>query len=273
MLCRKPYKKGVLEYGCGQCMPCRINKTRLWVGRLMWEASEHEANCFITLTYRPENLPDGGSVDKGTMQKFMRKLRVEFHPRKIRFYGVGEYGTKSWRPHYHLILFGVGPTEDEKIQKCWPHGFIHVGTAEAQSMSYVMGYMLKRLTKKMDPILEGRNPEFSLMSRNPGIGVSISEKIVDAYKRPSGEAALGATEWIDTRLKVDGGLYPMGRTISERVVKALGLGKDKRRANNYRNMLRHAERQLPVTVTEYNRARDSRVQQQSGKMRRSAGKI
>lgn len=60
---------------CGQCIGCRFEKSRQWALRCVHEASLHEENCFITLTYNPEHLPKSNSLDKSHFQKFMKRLR------------------------------------------------------------------------------------------------------------------------------------------------------------------------------------------------------
>ena len=42
---------------CGQCIGCRLDRSRAWAMRCIHEASLHDENCFITLTYNAENLP------------------------------------------------------------------------------------------------------------------------------------------------------------------------------------------------------------------------
>lgn len=32
---------------------------------------------------------------------------------KLRYFAVGEYGTKKSRPHWHLIIFGWNPSDKE----------------------------------------------------------------------------------------------------------------------------------------------------------------
>ena len=48
---------------CGQCIGCRLEYSRQWAMRCAHEASLYEDNCFITLTYNPDNLPGGYCED------------------------------------------------------------------------------------------------------------------------------------------------------------------------------------------------------------------
>ena len=87
-------KRGVeacLELPCGQCIGCRLERSRQWAMRCLHEASLHENNAFITLTYDDSNLPRGGSLDYSDFQKFMKRLRKRIG-RKVSFYCGGEYG-------------------------------------------------------------------------------------------------------------------------------------------------------------------------------------
>ena len=45
-----------LEIPCGQCIGCKLERSRQWAMRCVHEALLHEENSFITLTYAPEAL-------------------------------------------------------------------------------------------------------------------------------------------------------------------------------------------------------------------------
>lgn len=219
MLCAKPYRKGVLQFGCGQCQPCRINRSRLWVGRMLLESYEHPFSCFTTLTYSDEYLPEPPWLDKRHLQLFLKKLRARVSPRAIRYYAVGEYGEKSWRPHYHIVLFGISPTETELVNQCWEYGFTYTGTAEPKSMSYVAQYVVKKMNNPKDRRLQGRPPEFCTMSLKPGIGYGIVKRMHEVMQRyPS----LDKTK-ILAQVRVNGLKYPLGNYLSKRISTAIGM--------------------------------------------------
>lgn len=226
MLCSKPYRKEDREFGCGQCTNCRINRSRLWVGRMLLESMEHPYSAFVTLTYNEKHLPNPPHLSKKPAQLFLKRLRGMAPGRTIRYYAVGEYGDKNWRPHYHLILFGISPTEGKLIEKCWPFGFIQMGTVEAASIGYVAAYVMKKLTNPKDRRLEGRTPEFCIMSAKPGIGYGMVERMAKQYEGPSGQAAFDKIGWIATQFRNEGHLYPLGRYLTQKVLSRLGLDKE-----------------------------------------------
>ena len=102
-----------MEVACGQCLGCRLDRSRMWAMRIVHESSLHElngGNCFVTLTYDDENVPDDWSLDKSHFQLFMKRLRKwVFSPsglgrrpeydddgnlvNGVRFFHCGEYGN------------------------------------------------------------------------------------------------------------------------------------------------------------------------------------
>ncbi len=135
--------------------------------RCTHEASLHEENCFITLTYNAENLPPDAGLRKKHFQDFMKRLRKETKI-KIRYYHCGEYGDKNNRPHYHAILFGLNFNDwvylfdspsgepiytSPTLERIWQNGFATVGTVTFESAAYVARYCMKKINgKKADEI-------------------------------------------------------------------------------------------------------------------------
>ena len=151
-----------IELPCGQCIGCRLAHSQTWAIRVLHESTLHERNCFITLTYNEENLPENGSLDKKHFQNFMKYLRRDFGP-EIRFYQCGEYTDKpNFRPHYHAIIFnhdwldkeafteneGIITYTSEKLQKIWGKGFTTTAEVTFESAAYVARYTLKKITGK-----------------------------------------------------------------------------------------------------------------------------
>lgn len=176
---------------CGQCMACRLNKSRDWATRCVLEAKMHEKNCFITLTYSEENCPPDMSLQKQDFTNFIKRLRKNTGE-KIRYYAAGEYGDLHGRPHFHACLFGYKPDDlvlwqvrdgvplykSETLSKAWQYrGFVSVGDVTFESAAYVARYVTKKITgNRADEHYQGRQPEYTVMSRRPGIASRFFEK-------------------------------------------------------------------------------------------------
>ena len=181
----------VLYLPCGQCIGCRIARSREWAARCVHEASLYKENCFITLTYDPEHLPKDGSLHVEHFQNFMKRLRKRFQGKKIRFLHCGEYGSQGKRPHFHALLFGFD-FPDKKLFKIvkgnkiyrsaileslWTDGFSTIGAVTFESCAYVARYVTKKVTgPAADEHYQGRKPEYITMSRRPGVASGWFEK-------------------------------------------------------------------------------------------------
>lgn len=146
---------------CGNCVFCAATKRSDWALRLHYESKLHDDKKFVTLTYRDGDLRWRNGIsqlDKRDLQLFFKRVRRAGY--RIRYYAVGEYGSKTFRPHYHVILFGSVP--DTVLRECWPHGHIHVGTVNDASIMYTLGYIVNGKGWQMRT---KRTAPFSLMSR------------------------------------------------------------------------------------------------------------
>lgn len=72
-----------LKLPCGQCIGCRLDRSRQWAMRCVHEASLHDDNCFITLTYNDENIPFDASLRHRDYQLFMKRLRFKYSKKKF----------------------------------------------------------------------------------------------------------------------------------------------------------------------------------------------
>ena len=183
-----------LELPCGQCIGCRIRRAEEWATRCVHEASLHDDNCFITLTYDDDHLPWDGSLNKEHFQKFMKRLRFHFRPKTIRYFACGEYGEQLSRPHYHALLFNhdfddkelwssrddIKTYVSETLEKIWPFGFSTIGEVNWETAAYCARYTTKKRTGKgaathywrqLSTDLEIEiQPEYAQMSLKPAIG-------------------------------------------------------------------------------------------------------
>lgn len=235
MLCVRPFRTGRADFGCGQCLPCRINLRRQWTGRMMLELGMHEASSFATLTFKNDPVEVHPSVLSG----YIKRLR-EYIPRPFRFYGVGEYGDRYGRPHYHVALFGVSMLEGSLIEKAWsedgePLGFVHIGELNELTAQYITGYVSKKWTRKDDPRLEGRHPEFARMSLRPGIGGTAVEMLAKSLGGVGAKKALEVLGDVPAEMRSGGKKLPLGRYVRSKL--RVALGKDARQPQELRRKL------------------------------------
>lgn len=181
---------------CGRCLGCRLDYSKSWSERILLECESWKYNWFLTLTYDDDHLVFDKSEHNPTLVKrhfqcFMKALR-QYLDRKglesVRFYGCGEYGDESLRPHYHIIVFNL-PLDDlvyygdskmgyplymsECLTNLWHRGNVYVAEVSAQSAAYVARYTQKKAENGIDKDFYknlGIAEEFVLMSRRPGIG-------------------------------------------------------------------------------------------------------
>lgn len=220
-------KDKVITIPCGQCVGCRLAYSREWANRCMLEMQYHDSAYFVTLTYDDDHIPRSYYPDPETgeamvsytlkkrdVQLFMKRLRKAKSDDKIRFFAAGEYGDQTFRPHYHLIIFGLhlddltpykqSPQGHQYynspcIQRAWsvvvtrkdsitplavPIGYAVVSEVTWETCAYVARYTMKKLRGNDAEFYRKFNlqPPFSLMSRKPGIGREYYDNHPDLYK-------------------------------------------------------------------------------------------
>lgn len=181
---------------CGNCAFCAATRRSDWALRLHYEAKKHYGSKFITLTYSNNNLiwahgnPQLSKPRKegdSHLQLFFKRVRKAGY--KFRYYAVGEYGSRTFRPHYHVLMFGDVP--DEVIRQAWanynrstkkhyPLGHVHIGKVTIASVMYCLGYLVNGKGWQMH---HHRVKPFCIMSRRPGLGHSYLTKEMIAWHK------------------------------------------------------------------------------------------
>lgn len=241
MLCADPYVKSNGEaFPCGKCLPCLKRWRELWTHRLMLENLCHSASAFVTLTYADDKLPEDLSLRPVDLKLFMYRLRTELRrkgEKPIRFYAVGEYGDKTERPHYHVLLFGYQTclrgtsfytkertsccSRCDFIRDTWGLGHVGLGSVTHQSVRYVCSYMTKNMRHRHDKRLYGREPEFSRKSNRPGIGYAALSEITETLL----EHGLERSEKVPTHLRHGNVKRPLGRYLRGKIADMLQMDK------------------------------------------------
>ena len=179
---------------CGKCLPCQKKRRSEWSLRLEHEYMFSDSAFFITLTYNDESLPRTKqgypTLVKKDVQNYIKRLRnahvaylkkeqekvkneFKIKSKPIRYYAVGEYGSQTRRPHYHLLLFNYDIANLGPITEQWKNtktnmslGHVDIGNVTSASINYVTKYMFKKFNSKTDT----RQSPFSVMSKKPIIG-------------------------------------------------------------------------------------------------------
>lgn len=257
---------------CGKCLGCRLDQSKDWANRLMMELQYHDSAYFVTLTYDDAHIPVNDYVDQMTgevckslslckrdFQLFMKRLRKHFPNDKIRFYACGEYGSTTFRPHYHAIIFGLHLDDlrfykkskegfiyntSDSFSECWsiyhapvvgdlddeqgwyePLGHAVIGEVSWETCAYTARYVTKKLEGDDKLFYEFCNiePPFTLMSRKPGIAYQYYLDHPDQMARDSFCLASGRKakppRYFDKKYDID---FPDNYAIMKEVRKVRG---------------------------------------------------
>lgn len=200
---------------CGKCVGCKLDYARQWADRCMLELQYHKEAWFLTLTYDDFHVPktwycqneDGEAITAKTLckrdlQLFFKRVRKD--GQNIRYFAAGEYGDKTKRPHYHVIVYGLHLDPDKlsvyKVQNGYTYynhpdldrywsgnwrddfnneingtwskiGHVVAGEVNWNTAAYTARYCVKKAFTDQGEFYNNFNlqPEFTLMSRRPGI--------------------------------------------------------------------------------------------------------
>lgn len=203
-------------------------------------------NAFLTLTYSDKCLPRMKStsssgedclatLDPLHLQNWLKRFRKAIEPLRIRYYAVGEYGDETFRPHYHVAVFGWpacyrGRSDFrpgrigccfacDVVAETWTDGNIMSGKLEVGSAQYLAGYVTKKMTRNDDVRLAGRQPEFARMSLRPGIGFDAMHDVASVLM------ALGLDESeadVPSALRHGSRTLPLGRYLQRSLRMLIG---------------------------------------------------
>lgn len=127
-----------IDCACGKCYACLKNRREMWLFRLSNESVYWNNTYFLTLTYSDENCD--GVLHREHLQKFFKRLR---HRCSFKHYSIGEYGTHTFRPHYHSIIFTDSNLCDDDISSVWPFGLFQLAPAYDSALNYVLHYHVR----------------------------------------------------------------------------------------------------------------------------------
>ena len=176
---------------CGKCDLCRHQKFKEWSRRLQLEAFDLPST-FLTLTFDEAHLNPPSKRDVQLFLKRFRQLsRKGLDLSRFKYFFVSELGSRTKRPHYHAILFGVDCLRNpffetylasykvgkngkrypiyasKMIESVWDKGFNTVDVCTSANIRYVAKYISKNLGN-------GDDNYFRLFSRRIGTRLFMS---------------------------------------------------------------------------------------------------
>lgn len=128
-------------------------------------ARRHGVCLFDTLTYSDDNIPTKYGIkcfNYKDLVNFKKRLKINisrdgYNSRQISYFISSEYGDRTARPHYHILLFAwfKGATAHylhSVISRSWPFGFtdkkvkqVVLDSSGVGALSYVTKYVAKSL--------------------------------------------------------------------------------------------------------------------------------
>lgn len=188
---KNPVRQERAPVPCGKCPNCKKRRVASWIFRLQEEEKRSSSAHFVTLTYDSRFIPisEGGwmTLSKRHLELYFKRLRKRAG-KGIKYYAVGEYGSRRGRPHYHMIVFNVPDTQmyvdawngfgmdlpPEEMAKYdvkksgHAAGSVFVGSVSGASIAYTLKYIDKDTFREKREKDDDRLREFSLMSKGLG---------------------------------------------------------------------------------------------------------
>ena len=195
---------------CGKCVNCTKRRASQWSFRLREEAKVSSSASFLTLTYEKAPISKNGyhTLVKRDFQLFMKRLRKLCPTNKLKYYACGEYGTITYRPHYHAIVFNLPHSiinSPDLVRDTWNQGHTMVAHSNDLTINYVAGYVVKGQFQKLGQY-DDRIPEFSLMSKRMGLAY-LTDQMINFYKQKE----------LTAIMRENGTYIPMPRYYKEKI--------------------------------------------------------
>lgn len=184
---------------CGYCQGCRISKVVSWSIRANLEVQKASfagySSTFVGLSYEDSKLPlaptyniktkeiNYAGVQKKHVQNFFKLLRQKRDRKNanispdFKYLCASEYAPETMRPHYHVVLCGIGQSNSKVIQESWPYGWTETLPLLQGGVRYTLKYLDKCRTQRDDTEYfhsRGLNPPFFTQSQGFGFDFFLS---------------------------------------------------------------------------------------------------
>lgn len=152
MLCRKNEALHKDNYDVFDITP-RLNdyyEGDVWLGSFRMQSQDYadlsaKLNSHPTDKYSENVFPYLFPVD---LQLFLKRFRKyankKYDIKKVRYFAIGEYGPKRFRPHWHLLLWFNEKVPSSTVEKlvlgCWRYGRCSIDLVQGSVTDYVTSY-------------------------------------------------------------------------------------------------------------------------------------
>lgn len=193
---KNPNTLEYIDVPCGKCPACLIRYRDGWKWRLSQEYKSYGyQGLFSTFTYSDENVPifdvQGFPIQvlrKSDLQSFLKSIRnkVDYHNKSsnddicsYKYFAVGEYGSRTFRPHYHSLIFTNKLDYFRELLSTWDLGLFEIKDIIPEHLQYVCKYTLKQLVPYCQD-LDIPLP-FALMSKGIGLSYLNSREFIEGH--------------------------------------------------------------------------------------------
>ena len=163
---------------CGKCSECVKRNQNGFVVRCLSESLKSSNICFFTLTYSDDNLPynEAGepTLKREDVKLWKKRFRHLIDNKDFSWCCIGEYGSRTHRPHYHGLIFGLSESDCKKIENAWNLGFTVFKQVPAYSQkdkSCVASYVSKYIYKPIDLKVFSDTVELPRLMTSKGFGL------------------------------------------------------------------------------------------------------
>lgn len=165
---------------CRHCLACREERAKEYTIRFLHEIKNKYKNVYmLTLTYKNEDIIEKYQVEKQHITNYIKRVREQLrrydkkHKTKyndFKYFLGAEYGDKTQRPHYHMIIATNYKETRDKFIKDWElhFGEVDIKDADIRGIYYTIGYCNKKIGNNQDKYIGKRANTFRKFSKGLG---------------------------------------------------------------------------------------------------------
>lgn len=223
-------RAGTYTVPCGKCIQCTSRAQNDWRFRLIQQTLSTPKCVFGTLTYKETTLPmlvdkETGectpTVFKEDVQKWLHRSVMRLTRSGIdepMYFLASEYGTHTFRPHYHFLFWNVNRMDFEPCLVDWreKYGFEFCTDVDVSKIGAAAVYVSKYALKGQFDVSVVKNglaaPNFHLVSK--GVGKAYLDEIKSYCRKHHFDKVGYSKEYLETLYNRLNYVTPDGRVFA-----------------------------------------------------------